>query len=321
MICLLAFAICAGKSSLAQNDLSKLFPDSSLQPRHVPVIATFKSSRLLLSNSTETVAKHDLVFYVDHRFGDIAGTNGGVKTLFGFDYATDINIAFDYGISNRLMIGVGRCKGSPVVTTSTLTNKTLYINSLTQLWDASLKYRLLEQTEDNHMPLSVTLFGNAVITTMAASKDTFADAYFGTWTDRLSFIGQVIIARKFNDQLSLEISPTFVRRNYVIYGDQNNLFALGLGGRYRYNAHQSVVLDYFIPMRTAASTQYFASQGVHFYNPWGLGWEIETGGHVFQILFTNATAIYENQFIPSNTTSWAKGQFRWGFNLSRTFAL
>lgn len=317
----MAIALCGAGQAFSQNDLSQLFPDSSMHPRHVPVTGTFKSSRLLLSNSNETIHKHDLVFYIEHRFDDIAGTNGGIKTFFGFDNTSDVNISFEYGITDRLTVGVGRCKGAPEIDISSVSGNPLYINSVTQLWGASLKYRLLEQTTDDHEPVSVTLFGDAVASTMAASTDTFSDAYFHSLNDRLSYTAQMIIARKFSERFSLALSPTYVRRNFVAFGDMNNLFALGAAARYKYNAHQSIIMQYFIPFRSAASIAYYANQGVQFHDPWGIGWEAETGGHVFQVLFTNATAIYENQFIPSTTRSWAKGQFRWGFNLSRTFVL
>ncbi|HUX84747.1 MAG TPA: DUF5777 family beta-barrel protein, partial [Chitinophagaceae bacterium] len=195
----------------AQTDLSKLFPDSSLQKGHQPERATFKSSRLLLSNTNETALKHTLVFYLEHRFDDIAGADGGIKTFYGFDLTQDVNISFDYGITDRLTLGVGRCKGSPEIAFNAAQNgKAVYLNSQSQLWNASLKYRLLEQTTDNHMPFSVTLYGDAVISTMAASTDTFSDAYFQKPADRLSFCGQVILAKKFSDQFSAELLGSVV---------------------------------------------------------------------------------------------------------------
>jgi hypothetical protein len=101
----------------------------------------------------------------------------------------------------------------------------------------------------------------------------------------------------------------------------NNLFALGIGGRVKITKTMAIVADYFLPFRSSESRNYFKQKGVRFYQPLAIGWEIQTGGHVFHINFTNSTAIVENQFIPYTTRSWAKGQFRWGFNISRSFTL
>jgi hypothetical protein len=305
----------------AQADLSKLFPDSSLRKPHEAVISTFKSSRLLMGNTNETARKHTLVFFIEHRFDDLAGSAGGIKTFFGFDLATDINISFDYGITDRLTLGAGRCKGAPDLAFNSGNGNTVFLNSQTQLWNASLKYKVLVQTQDNHIPVSVTLYGNAVISTMAADTAAAADAIFSSFGDRLSFAGQFILARKFTDRFSAELLTTLIHRNEVAARDDGNNFSVGAGGRYRYNVHQSVIMQYFIPLRSATSRSYYSGQGVRFYDPWAIGWEAETGGHVFQVLFTNATAASEVQYIPYTTKSWAKGQFRWGFNLSRTFAL
>src|SRR5690606_12220023 len=134
-------------TAAAQNDLSKLFEDSAAGNRHLPVIATFKSTRIINGQSTETRYKHDLVFIVQHRFGDMAGSNGGVKSFFGLDNSTDIQIAFEYGVSDKLTLGTGRNKGAPNGTNS----------SLKQLYFLNLKYRALQQSTDNYVPVSITL--------------------------------------------------------------------------------------------------------------------------------------------------------------------
>ena len=107
----------------------------------------------------------------------------------------------------------------------------------------------------------------------------------------------------------------------VVFMDVNDMFALGVGGRLRFSNRVALVVDYFLPFREQASKDYFEGRGIKFYNPLGVGVEIETGGHVFHLNFTNSTAILENQFIPETTTTWRNGQFRWGFNISRRFSL
>lgn len=299
-----------------ENNLDSLFADSTLMPGHQMVINTFKSPVIVNAQSNETLHKHELVFNVSHRFDDIAGDNGGVKTFFGLDNSTDIKIFFEYGISDRLTVGVGRAKGSPE-----FRKVSVPFNNLSQLWEGKVKYRLLRQTTDNHVPIAVTLFANAVVSSRSSDAAAASDTHFNNFSDRWGFTGQVIVARKFSERFSFAVLPTYIHRNYVAFMDESNFYALGLGGRWQFNRHMAIIADYFIPFRSKESTDYFSAHGVTFYAPLSIGWEIETGGHIFHIDFTNATAILENQFIPYTTRSWGKGEFRWGFNISRTFML
>lgn len=297
-----------------QDDLRRLF--DTLPPGHQPVIATFKSGNIINAQSNETVHKHDLVFAITHRFGDIGGSYGGVKTLYGLDNSTDIKIAFEYGISDRLMIGVARTKGAAETRFTQVP-----FNSLRQLWEFKIKYRLLQQTTDSHQPFSLTLFANAVASSQPAFEALSSDIHFQQFSDRWSFIGQAILTRKMNDNLSLAILPTYFRRNFVAFGDEHDLFALGFGGRLKCTKNMAILFDGFMPFRSKESVAYFKSNHIRFQAPLAIGWEIQTAGHVFHVIFTNATAILENQFIPYTTRSWGKGAFRWGFTISRTFTL
>lgn len=300
---------------IAQDELADIFTDSSSK-MHQKVIATFKSDHIVNAQSNETVHQHDLVFDIAHRFDDIAGDFGGVKTFFGLDNSTDIRIGFDYGITDRLTVGVARAKGAPEVRSHEVS-----FNSLRQLWEAKLKYRLLQQTIDDHVPIAITLFGNAVVSGQSAADAPTSDIHFEEFGDRWSFMTQAIIARKFSDRFSLAILPTYIIRNLVAYGDMNHLFAMGIGFRLKVTKTMALIMDYFKPFRSQDSEQYFGQHDIKFYSPLAIGWEIQTGGHVFTINFTNSTAILGNQYIPYTTRSWAKGEFRWGFNISRTFTL
>ena len=296
----------------SQDDLSKLFDDGTSKNERNPVIATFKSPQIINGQSNETMHKHDLLFVVMHRFGDIAGSYGGMQTFYGLDNSSDILIGFDYGISDRWSLGIGRTKGAPNGTNT----------SQKQMFYVKTKYRLIRQSTDNRIPVSITLFGNDVVSGMDRLALATTDANFQKFSDRMSFVAQAIIARKFSDNFSLALSPTFVRRNYVPFMDMNNLFGLGVGGRMKVSHRMAVIADYFLSFRSQESKNYFLQQkGFRFYNPLGVGLEMETGGHVFNFIFTNSTAILENQFIPSTSSSWTKGGFRWGFSISRTFTL
>jgi hypothetical protein len=290
-------------TSQAQDDLSKMFKDST---GHQPVIGTFKSTRIIMGHSNETLKKHELDFRVAHRFGDAGGAFGGGKTAFGLDNSTDIRIAFEYGITDDLMIGISRAKGS---------------GDLTQIFEGLAKYRILKQTTDDHMPISLTVFGNVTVSTMTSNDDATSPSHFEEFTDRMTYVGQAILARKFGERLSLTLSPTYVHRNRVGYMDENNMFALGGSGRIKLSKRLAFIAEYYVPFRSQSSKDYYKSQGVEFFNPLGAGLEIETGGHVFSVNFTNSTAILENQFIPETRSSWLQGQFRWGFNISRRFSL
>lgn len=300
----LAAALLLSPAALAQDDLSALFEKDTV--RREPVIATFKSTRIINGQSNETLAKGDLDFRVAHRFGDIGGADGGSKTFFGMDNSTDIRIAFEYGITDRLTAGISRAKGS---------------GSHSQLYEAMGKFKVLQQTMDNRVPVGVTLFGNAVVTAMKSSTDEADASYFGNFSHRMSYTGQAVITRKFGNMLSLAVLPTYIHRNRVAFMDMNDMFALGLGGRLRFSNRVALVVDYFLPFRDQAGRDYFEGRGMKFYNPLGVGVEIETGGHVFHLNFTNSTATLENQFIPETTSTWLDGQFRWGFNISRRFSL
>lgn len=296
----------------AQDDLNQLLEELTPKKEKSPVTATFKSTQIINGQSNETMHKHDLMFVVMHRFGDIAGSFGGMQTFYGLDNSSDILIGFDYGITNRLSFGFGRTKGAP---NGTNTNHQ-------QLFYIKPKYRFIRQSADNRIPFSVTLFGNAVVSGMEKVDLATSDANFQKFSDRMSFVAQAIITRKFSDNLSLAVLPTYVRRNYVSFMDMNNTMALGIGGRMKVSKRMAVVVDYFLSFRSKESKDYFLQEkDFRFYNPLGIGLEMETGGHVFNFIFTNSTAILENQFIPSTSSTWTKGGFRWGFSITRRFTL
>ncbi|GGG74671.1 hypothetical protein GCM10007415_02770 [Parapedobacter pyrenivorans] len=306
LIALILLIACASLS--AQTDLEKALASDSTRDAREAVEATFKTTRIINSQSIETIHKHELDFKVDHRFGDIAGSNGGAKNFFGLDNSTDIKIGFEYGISDDLNVGIARAKGATRVS---------------QLYEANLKYRLLRQTVDDKMPLSVTGYLSLTIPGVQADQESDDEATsYRQFSDRLNLVGQLIIARKFGSNFSLALHPTYIRRNTTAsYDGEDNLFALGIGGRLKVSRRMALVMDYFLPFRSTASKERYANAITALYNPLGVGLEIETGGHVFNLNFTNATAIQEMQYIPETTSSWTKGQFRWGFTISRRFSL
>lgn len=275
----------------AQDDLLDLLADSSLG--NEPVLATFKSSRIINAHTVETVRKSNLDFRIGHRFGNIGkGSGGGVHSLYGFDNSADINIAFEYGLTNDFTIGVSRSK-------------------LQEALQGSLKYRVLHQTENDNVPISLTLFSSSVL---LPGKNL--DGRFDKFSHRASYVYQAIFARKFNPGFSFEIIPTLIHRNWVLDPkDENTNFAIGGGGRIKITKRTAILVDCFYTFSDFRQK----NRGIYKMPPLSLGWEAETGGHVFTMMFSNASALLENDFLVNTTDSWGKGGFKFSFIISRTF--
>lgn len=272
------------------------------------VFQTFKDRRVINTHSLETLPKRKLDFRIGHRFGDIAGDNGGYETLFGLDNAQDILIGAEYGISDNINIGAFRTKGAGTMPDGTA--------GLRQLYSALLKWRVVRQQRGGGSPLTVTLVG---ITSISGQKKTegneSAISSFPKFANRFAYNAQVIIGRKFSPGFSFQVIPGYTYRNLVPFGDVNGIFSIGAATRIQLSKVFGIIADATFPL-TGDRT---SDNG--FYPPIGIGLEIDTGGHVFQINFTNAKGIMETDYIPYTTSSWGKGEFRLGFTISRMFNL
>ncbi|MDG1842291.1 MAG: DUF5777 family beta-barrel protein, partial [Crocinitomicaceae bacterium] len=162
---------------------------------------TFTSTRIINGHSVETLKARILQFRIEHRFGDFAGANGGVQKMYGFDNVADVRFAFEYGVSDKLMLGFGRSKGTGAPYRSLL--------------DGFVKYRFLSQNKEKGIPVSVALIETASLTYMTASLDEGQVAHFPEFVHRLAYSSQLNIARKFGERLSIALMPTYVHRNYV----------------------------------------------------------------------------------------------------------
>lgn len=322
-------------STTAQDTTSSIKSNKENKP-----VKIFTSGRAINANTTQLTGRGKMDFNVTHNFDDIAGNGGGIKRLFGLDNSTDIRIGFHIGLTDRLDLNIARAKGNASAIPKI---------RVTQLYELALKYLLLRQIEDDpRNPVSVALFVNNVISSMNADyfspKDISGNSTdtalnhpytFKNFGERNSQVYQLIIAKKIG-RVSLQINPTVVHRNYVPLHDQQTIFAIGGAARLPLGKSVNLVIDYFHPFRSQASKDYFFSSDnsfnppndidknarpFKFYDPLGIGFEIVTAGHVFHLNFTNATEIMQNRFIPGTTSSWSDGQFRWGFNISRTFVL
>ena len=293
-------------SAFAQDDM-QAYLDSleKADAKKDYVLATFKTFKVINAQTTETTKHKTLDFRIIHRFGNMGvSSNGGGHTLWGFDDSRDIRFSFDYGLSEKLSIGIGRSKQF-------------------ELLDANFKWRFMTQTTNNKQPVSMALYSTMGF--IPQRKDQFyagvdLNEFTTKSSHRFNYVTQLIVARK-QGIVSLEVLPTYVHRNFVkgqmnTNGDfdANGFFACGIAARVKLAKRVSITGDYFyIGSKFRRGTDAF-------YDPIGIGIEMETGGHIFNINLTNSAGIMENNFLPGTQDNWLKGGYKLGFSISRSFA-
>jgi hypothetical protein len=247
---------------------------------------TFKTTRLTNGHTIENVGRGILDFRINHRFGRV---NQGAYNLFGLDNAS-MRMALDYGITDKLMVGIGR-------------------STFEKQFDGFVKYKLLRQSSGKkNMPISLSYVATGILKTLKDPDPTITKNF----TDRLYFAHQLLIARKFNDYTSIQLMPTLVHYNIVpTANDPNDLFSLGIGARQRISKRVNLTGEYYYQFNKLSG----------YYNSFSVGFDIETGGHVFQLHFTNSTGMTERTFITETTGQWSKGDIHFGFNISRVFTI
>lgn len=269
------------------------------------VFQTFKDTRVINSYSVETLQKNLLDFRISHRFGDFFDQwkfNNAWADFIGLENAADIGIGIEYGVTNNLTLGFHRTKGA---------------TALRSLLHGLVKYRVLSQTVDNSMPFTLTAAATVSVSTAPPSADVSSLASFpGGFAHRMWYTAQVMVGRKFGDRFSFQISPTFVWRNLVDVDDSNFLLSTGVSAKIQLNKVVGILIDATVPFD---GRRLSAGSGYHI--PLGIGFEFDTGGHVFQINLTNARGIEPADYIPNTTSNWAEGQFRIGFTISRAFRM
>ena len=298
--------------AFAQDDLLSLVDDKKDEgPKKV--YATFKTVRIGNAQTIETVKKNHLDYRISHRFGNLYDAtlknplNETFQSGLGFDGVRDVRMSFDYGVTDNLTLGIGRSRN--------------------KLVDGSMKWKILQQTTNFSVPVSVALFSSV------GYFHSHPDDFYGIPANdrdlktselhRFNFFYQLIIASKLNDMFSFELLPGYMYRNYIKEKintnnkaeDVNGFANIGFGGRIRLTKRFSIIGDYFYNFSKFYANNTSAS------TPLSLGVEIETGGHVFSLFYTNASYLVENNFIPLTTDKWSKGQVKFGFCISRTFAL
>jgi len=290
----------------AQDDLLSLV-DNGPKPKEY-ISNAFKSSRVVNGHSIEFIGKGVLDVRILHRFGLV---NSGFSNLWGLDQAS-MRFGFDYGVTKNFTLGIGRSTSG-------------------KEWDGFLKYRLIHQSVGgkNPSPVSVVLITGA---TISSAPWEFPDRknYFSS---RMGFYNEVIVGRKFNENFSAQIAPTHIHVNLVKGANfTNDFFAMGIGARYKISKRTAFVVDYHYLVRptsdddsdddnSVTNTSSKAYQFKDLVNPLSIGFDVETGGHVFQMHFSNSSGMNEKAFITNTTKSWGKAEVSFGFNLSRVFTV
>lgn len=264
---------------------SELKQESEKTPGFIQV---FKDTRIVNGHSIETNFKGEMTFIIAHRFGRV---NSGAYDLFGLDNAT-MRMGLDYGITNNLMVGIGR-------------------STFEKTYDGYLKYRLLNQ--GNGSPVGITLLATAGYNGLRVPEGGNEIDFI----DRLVYTTQAFIARKINDRLSIQIMPTYIHRNLVPTPDiEHDLLAIG--GAFKFQLTKQVAIQaesYAIDRGLLGS----GANGNGFYAPISVGFDVETKGHVFQFHLSNSRGMVEKSFISETTGSWSKGDIHFGFNITRDF--
>ncbi|MTI23048.1 hypothetical protein E1176_18605 [Fulvivirga sp. RKSG066] len=280
---LLFVLILASNLAYTQDNLLDLI-DENEKPQEV--MSTFKGTRIILGHSVKMKAKKELEFLITHRFGRI---NSGSHNLWGLDNAF-IRLGLEYGLSDKLNIGIGR-------------------SSFDKTYDSFLKYKLARQTKGSgSFPVSLVLFNSFTIKTTPKSEDSPEVAF----NDRLANVSQLLISRKINSLVSVQLMPTYIYKSTVEEGFENSQLALGVGGRVKLTPRLAFNAEYYYRLDAPESI---------FTNSFSLGFDIETGGHVFQLHFTNSIMTVERAFITETSDDFFDGDIHFGFNISRTFNL
>lgn len=270
--------------AMAQDDLMDLLDeDDEIEVKHV--IAAFKGTKIINGHSTKTKNKGELDFLIYHRFGPV---NSGIQDLFGLDQA-NMRMGFEYGITDALDLGVGR-------------------SNYEKTYDGYVKWKFARQKSGGeNFPITMVLLSSIALPTNNISEPL-------STVDRLGFTYELLISRKFGQKFTFQLMPGMVHLNVVPKtSDDNDIFYIG--GAFRYKLSKSIALtgEYYYRFNPIESNQN--------YDVIGIGVDIETGGHVFQLHFTNTQSTFEKGFITNTTDDFWNGDIRFGFNISRTFQL
>lgn len=285
---LIAITAIISFASVAQDSTLLNMISDSLTTNEKPQVVTppFKGLQVINQKTNAASAKGALNFVIMHRFGKL---NDGAYNFFGLDNAT-IRLGLDYGVTNNLSVGIGR-------------------SSFEKTFDAYFKYRVLWQTEGaKATPISLSVSGGLTNYSLKFPDKTYLNAKY-----RTTYVTQIIAARKFSSAFSAQLVPVWLHYNLVpTTGDKNDVFALGGGARMKITKRMSINAEYNYLLPNQVNS-------INTVNSASLGLDIETGGHVFQLVFSNSQGLTEPQNLARTTGKWSDGDIYFGFNVSRVF--
>jgi len=245
---------------------------------------TFFSTRIVNTHSVDLYKPGALDLRISHRFGPISG---GSYQLFGLDQAT-IRIGLEYGLSEKIMIGLGR-------------------SSYKKNYDGFFKYAIIQQSKNKNIPLSIVYFSSISLESIKKIQDNYP------FIGRISYCNQLLIASRLNSKMSIQLIPTFIHKNMVENRSyNNNIYLLGSGIRYKFSNLVALNAEYHYMLNNNMEQHY---------NSFSIGFDIETGGHIFQLHCTNSLSMYEVGFLSETNERWFDGGIHFGFNISREFIL
>ncbi len=293
-ITLLSFILFACMEMTTAQDTSAFMSQlqkEALQNETIYTTATFKSTRIINGHSVETLPAHVLDVRISHRFGPVSS---GIYNFFGLDNAT-MRLGFDYGITDNLMVGIGH-------------------STYQKTYDAFFKAKILRQSAGKRvMPVTISLLSSVAINSLRP-QDFSSKPDSGIAVKRASYTGQLLIGRKFSQQFSIQVMPTFIHAdNISSFHNEYNSFAMGIGARQKISKRISLNGEYYYRLA--------GDKAPGTYNVLSFGIDIGTGGHVFQLHFTNSFGLIEKSFITETTGRWGHGDVLFGFNISRVFQL
>lgn len=271
--------------------MAELNDDKGSNKKEV-VTSTFKATRIINNSTVENLAAGVLDFRILHRFGRVSD---GVENFFGIDNATT-RIGLDYGVTKWMMVGIAH-------------------NTLRKTNDGFVKLRLLQQKTEG-TPITLSYFGGMVV--YGEEEPILPPGMEYYFSHRLAYTHQLLLARKINNKFSLQLMPTVVHHNLIDSSKYSNTtYGIGIGGRYKVSRRVAITGEYFF----RGNNMDMPYVGATTYSSLSLGADIETGGHVFQLFFTNTLGMTEPMMVTQTTDTWTKGQLHFGFNISRVFTV
>lgn len=284
------FLFGGGISLMAQEETTE-------KPVDKPVRPPFQSGYLIDAQTTFLPTEGTLELVIHHRFGP---TSNGTSDLWGVYAPSNIRLGFNYSVKDWLQLGIGTTK-------------------FKKFQDVTYKALLLEQTRSGRVPVSIAFYGNIAV-------DARDEAIFGSeyeFQHRLSYFNQIIISRKVNDKISVQVAPSYSHFNMVEEGRQHRYVGLSLSGRARISPQTSIVFNYDTPIEIdGLLVKGKAGLDGTFENELpkaniAVGIEVATSTHAFHIFLASSQGIIPQENFVFNQNDFFDGGMVLGFNITR----